>query len=274
MGPSLYCLPLDIITDQATISVPLGTESSDPNYKTASLYNRDPSRPMKFVTNGPNRLVFNLKWARSLDAVAIPQHNFADGLDVRIQANDTDAWTSPALDVPMVISAKDSDGHVKHPFVDLTDQTDPLPNFQYWSIYIPINTAPPELGEVLLMSDLRQFVRPLSFGVQRVTQRAHILSVETEYGVKAFYNQNVKQLKFTSSVLGSEADRVAMATLLDACYGPIYPFFFALDGDDYDGGYYVRCTEEMSRMWSFRKIGGGTYELPLEFEELSRGLPL
>lgn len=68
-----------------------------------------------------------------------------------------------------------------------------------------------------------------------------------------------------------------MLDLLDDCRGPVYPFIFVFDDGiqyDADGGYFVRCSEGMVQAWSHKKVGGGTFEMPLEFQELSRGLPL
>lgn len=147
--------------------------------------------------------------------------------------------------------------------------------FQYWSIYIPLNSVSPWLGEVLLVSFLRAFVRPMEFGVERTVSRGYIPALETEYGVKTYYDMNVKNWRFSGKINGNEADRNAMLELLDSCHGPVYPFLFILDDrDQTDGGYYVRFTEDTVKAWTHKRIGAGTYDMPFTVEEISRGLPM
>jgi len=311
---SRYCRPTDIVTSEASIQILEGTESSDPNYQRASLYDRDPAVPMKFTTTGACRLLFEFGSPQSLDAVFIPQHNLDSGLNVRVQANSIDDWGSPALNVGLTITSKDGDGHVKRPWVNLesvvtgvssaspsasrspsasvspstpggssqspsasaSPSISPGGTYRYWSLYIPAgNSVAPQIGEVILVETLREFVRPLTFGVTRTVVRGYIPALETEYGVKTYYDQNVKQWKYGAMILGTTADLQSMLDLIDACHGPVYPFVFVLDDSiESDGGCFVRCSQDMVTAWTHTKVGGGTYEMPLEFEELSRGLPL
>jgi len=310
---SRYCRPTDIVTSSATVTVETGTESTDAHYQRPSLYDLDPSVPMKFTTTGPCRLVFAFGSPQHLDAVFLPNHNLDPGLNVRVQGNSSNSWSTPALDVPLLIRDRELDGHCLRPWVNLarfepyegspsssrspsgsqspssslsvsmsqsysvSPSPSPAadPSYQYWSIYLPTNSTAPQLGEVILVSYLRQFIRPLTFGVARTVSRGYIPALETEYGVKLYYDQNVKTWLFGATIKGTTSDLQSMHDLLDACRGPVYPFVFVLDDSvEWDGGYFVRCTEKMAKSWVHKKIGGGTFELPLEFEELSRGLPL
>jgi hypothetical protein len=269
---SRYCRPSDIVTSSATVTVAEGTESTDAHYQRASLYDRDPAVPMKFTTADAARLVFDFGSAQQIQAAFIPQHNFEAGLAVRLQGNTAASWGSPAFDAVFTISAKDRDGHVKRPWLNLSVLS---PSYRYWSLLVPSGSVAPQIGEAILVETLRQFVRPLTFGVSRVVARGYIASLETEYGVKSFYDQNVKQWKYVSAIYGTTADLQSMHDLMDDCHGPVYPFAFVLDDSvESDGGCYVRCSEAMCQAWEHKKVGGGTYEMPLEFEELSRGLPL
>jgi len=351
---SRYCRPTDIITGDATITVPIGTV--DPYYPVGNLHDRDPSVPMKVNTMGGVRIVFDFGVPRHVDAIAIPNHNFTPGLSVLVQANTSNVWTDPYINTSFTVGATETDGHCKRPWIDLaafwaevlslsmsaslspsasrspsasaslslspspsvspsasaspsaspspsdsaspsrspsgsispsqslsrsasispSPSPGPSPNYRYWSIYVPAgNASPVQFGEILLIETLRTFVRPLTFGVSRTVARGYIPSLVTEYGVKSFYDQNVKQWRFESVIYGTTADLQSMHDLLNTCRGPVYPFLFILDDTiQTDGGYYVRCTPEMAQAWTHRKVGGGTYEMPLTFEEVSRGLPL
>ena len=273
-----YCLPSDIVTSAATITVTLGTVSTDPNYGLVSLHDENPAKPCKFVDAPPVAvaILFNHGAPTRIDGLAIPSQNVDTGLAVRFQRNATDSWGTPTQNALFSIVAKDKDGHSKRPWIDLTAVAGySVGGFQYSRLYIPVNSVAPQLGEVCLFTQLRSWENGLRFDDEDAIERRYIPSLETAYGVKTYYEQDVKQTRVTGTVVGGSADYTALKDLVDETRGPCRGFVMVLDDQVLsDGGCLMRCGDSLSQSLRRTSQTHDLFNLPVEFLECSRGLPL
>src|ERR1700754_4731698 len=119
-GITKYARPSDIITALATITVSGAVVSTDPNYGTAALYDRLPSKPLKLLGVGPVRIVYDFGAQTRIDGVALPNHNLDAGLNCIVALNDTNAWGAPSQSVTMTNGADHRDSHRASPWADFT----------------------------------------------------------------------------------------------------------------------------------------------------------
>lgn len=272
---SRYCLPSDIVTGAATITAVAGTVDTDAHYGLAALHDENPACPCKF-TDSPVvavRLVYDFGSPQHLDGFLLPSHNLDSSLAVRFQGNTTSSWGAPPLDRAVTIVAKDRDGHSKRPWVDLSGLA--THTYRYWSLYVPANSVAPKLGETLLVAAWRTFSRGIRWDLKRGVDRLALPSLTTAYGVKRYYRTDAKGDRIVGTVLGRETDLAAIRELMDDAGGPCSGFAFVLDDTTTsDGGLYVRCAESMAARHAAEWVGYDKFPFPIEFEELSRGLPL
>ena len=275
---SKYCRPSDIVTSSATVTAKTGTVSTDTNYGLASLYDGNPAKPCKFTTTSGS-ILFDFGTDQRLDAIAIPHHNLDAGLAVTFQGNATDSWGAPTLSASVTIGAHDADGHVQRAWVDLTGVAGySVAGFRYWLLTIPTNSVALQLGEVLLIAQLRTLVRGIQDSIGRTTLRNYIPALETDAGVELFYERDVKQSIISGTIPGTLQDYADVEALLSDAHGPSRGFFFVLDSaTQHAGGLYVRATPDMcvsfaaSQPVEFRD---DVISIPWQVKELSRGLPL
>lgn len=273
-----YCFPSDLVTGDATITAPLGTVSIDPNYGLASLHDGNPAKPCKF-TDSPAvdvAILFDFGVAQRLDGIAIPVHNLDAGVAARFQGNAANAWGAPTLNAAITIVADDADGHSSRPWRDLTTVAGyAVGGFRYWRLYIPGNSVAPQLGEVCLVEQWRTWENGLRFDDEVILERRYLPSLETAYGVRTYYRQDVKQTRVRGTVVGGTADYSALRRLVDEAGGPVEPFVLVLDDQVLtDGGCLVRCAEGLAQALQVTWQTHDLLNLPVAFLEVSRGLPL
>lgn len=278
MANMKYCRPSDIITSQAVFSAVTGTVSTDADYGIPSLYDGNPAKPLKF-TDSPVvaiRLVADLGTATRVDGLALPNSNIDAGLVMRAEQNATDVWTSPSVSVNMTMGTRHLDGHRASPWADFTTASGySTGGYRYVSLYVPVNSAAPKLGELLIMARLREFSRYATFGGNKVALRRYVESLETEYGAVRILSRRIKQRCFTVTVRGSDTDYDDLQALGDDCDGRAHAFFIAADGSvKTDGGLYVRFTSQAAAKLAATEEWFDVNPFSVDIEEVSRSLPL
>lgn len=284
-----YCRPSDIITSLATITAS-GSISTDPEYGLASLYDRNPAKPLKFLTAGPVRLVYDFGATRRIDAFSLPNHNLDAGLDCIVSLNATNNWTSPTVSVAMEVGTEHLDGHRASPWADFTTASGyTASGFRYCSLFIPANTSAIKLGETPIISNLREFSQWTQFGGERGATKPFLESIRTEFGVVRVYRRRVKQRYFryqikgtddttkqvAASALARDDDFNALQDLSDDAGGMALPFFVTANSAiKTDGGLYARFTKETAERTSAQEEWFDISPFRFEVEEVSRSLPL
>lgn len=285
MGRLRYCLPSDIVTALAVITAS-GSVSADPQYGFGALYDTFPSKPLKFETSGPIRLVFDFGVAQRIDAFAMPNSNLNAASVCIVALNNTNSWGSPTCIAAMTTGADHMDGHVASPWADFTTASGySSSGFRYVSLLVPAQTANIKIGETLLIANLRRFNHEPQFGGNKGALRRYLEAVRTEYGVVRVNRRRIKQRCYAFMIKGSTIDYEAIQALCDDAGGVALPWFFTPDDAvKTDLGLYVRFTEDtaskLSSTEEFFYIPSGAANrgfvenFPISVEEVSRSLPL
>lgn len=193
----LYSRYSDNVAPNATPSVDTGTE--DTAYPAANLVDRDPGKPAKLTTTTGSYL-WDFGSAQRVDLFGLIHHNLTAGLDVKIQANATNAWGSPTVSAAVTIPALPGDGYNVNPFVDLTGVAGySSGGFRYWRLLInTANANPVAIGEVWLGTTKRTMAWVL-YGIEFV-DAFPMIEHRTDFLVSHVYSFGVRNRRVTGLV--------------------------------------------------------------------------
>lgn len=268
MGKLLYARPSDNVAPLATA---VTASAGDAGYPAANLVDQDPAKPAKLTTTSGN-WVFNLPvGSRRVDVVALIHHNLTAGLEVRIQGNTTDSWSSPSFNQLITIPAYHEDGFSVCPFLDLTGLSGyTTGGFQFWRVaVIGTNAANVAIGEVVLASLKRQLEVNLHWGAEDHDEHPTI-EHRTSHGVVRTYDLGCKVRRLKGEVETSDAGLASLRSLHRDARGRVKPFVMVPDPDVNDA-WFVRFDD--TRFGRSMVFVDRSHVL-VGFEELSRGLPL
>lgn len=268
MSTFLYTRPTERLT--GVVSVNTGVEDSA--YPKANLDDSDPSKPAK-LTGTTGSFVRDFTIATQVDVACICHHNLDAGLDVKLQANATNAWGAPTLSQAFTIPADYADSFPVNVWLNLKALFPTAGNrtFRYWRLLVnAANSAPVAIGEWLMYSTLRDLgVRNVKWGSERTWKRPAIIQ-ETDLLVKRSYSHG-------THVRGVRVDIDPTDTVLtevDAWYrsaaGAVTPFLIVPHIDETDAWFVTFVNTEQSYTRERRNYNIAQ----LEFQELSRGLYL
>ena len=268
-----YCRPSDIVTSASSIST-TGTVSADPNYGLTALHDRLPAKPTKLDV-GPLSVTFDFLVAQRVDAVAIPSHNLGAGTVVTVEHDDDVTFATPPLTTTLIVGTQHLDGHRASPWADLTGVAGYIVGgYRYLRITIPVQSMSIKLGEVLVISTLREFTRWPMWDGRKGTSRPFLEAIETEYGVVRVHRRRIKQRFFAYDIKLDVQDWVDLNDLADDASGYAVPWFFAPDGGTRDDfGLYVRFTREVAARLESSEEWYDSNIFTLAVQEVSRGLP-
>lgn len=265
MATLIYGRPSDLIAGQAIPSVQSGTE--DPDYPAANLADQNPAKPAK-LTTPTGAWLLDFGTAKSVDLVALIHHNLDQGLDVRIQANSSNSWATPPLDQAITIPADHEDGYPVNPFVDLTGISPR--SYQYWRLaVVGTNSAAVAVGELVIVGTKRTLEVNLSWGATDEEEHP-VIEHRTEYGVVTTYDLSVKWRRLVGEVDTTDAGAASLQALMRDARGRARAFLIVPDPDQNDA-WLVRLA---APKWTRRLQFLGRHIIGVEFEEISRGLPL
>ncbi len=192
--------------------------TEDPLYVKEYLYDNRPSRPFRFTSKSAQRIVIDLSSAKPATLAALFNHNLTPGATVLIQANTSNAWTTPAFSQPF--SWRNLDQYA------LLAQT-----FRWWSFYVddPSNTLMPEIG-VAWLGNWSKFpnarVNPGRVDSPEFFQVEQVTSYGQDWTVYLSDSQ-VFELGLTNLISPSAVDDIHI--FLRAIYGAAGRFVFIPD---------------------------------------------
>lgn len=262
----------DLIGGLATITAS-GVVSADANYGLSALTGINPAIPLKFLTTGPVRIVWDFGSARQIAGMAMPNSNCDEGLAIRAELNSTNSWTTPAVSVAMPPGPDDLMGHRASPWADFTTASG-YANFRYASLYLPANTVAIQLF-AFPIGTLRAFSRHIQFDGEKGVKRRTAEGIETEYGVVRVTRRRIRQRVHRFRVRGNDADHNDIQAIADDAGARALPWFFVWDSDvKTDGGLYVRFDKATAERLSSSEVWFDINDFGGEVEEVSRSLPL
>lgn len=138
-----------------------------PGYPITNLDDGHPDKPVK-LTTPTGAFVRDLGLAVQCDVVALIHTNLRANLEVRIQGNDTDDWTAPAVNEWITIPPPRVDKFGHNAWIDLAELVPhpPYRTMQFWRLaVIGTNDAPVAIGEWVMYSNLRNLgIRNIKWG--------------------------------------------------------------------------------------------------------------
>jgi hypothetical protein len=272
-----YVLPTDLYryADFASIAVASGGESADPDYQLESLHDLDVACPFK-ATDGSValRIVWDCGSAKRLDYVGLPIHNIVPGHVVRWQMHASNVWTAPTLNAAMTMGALLPSGHSRAPWVDLT-QVDgyDVAGFRWWSLLVPINTLPVQLGEVVLGRVLSDLPTGIEQGATLAEAHPVLQALKTSAGYETRYRLPFRNRRLAGRCV--DVDSLTVLRQLHGATGGCDPFVFILDpADETDGGWLAQFGEQTAAELTWTETSPDYTPVDIEILEVPRGLPL
>lgn len=266
--PFLYTRPTERLG--GTLAVQTGTAAV--GYPADYLDDNQPHLPAKLVeTSGA--------WTRDLgapmqvDFCAVIHHNLNVGVVVRLQGHGSNVWTSPDVDLTLVLPPPHADGFTCNLWVDVAKAV-PLAasrTKQWWRLVVmTVNTAPVAVGEWAMYSTVRNLgIRNISKGSQRRVHRPSIIH-ETELLVRRSYDLGTSLRSVQVSVESTDLYRADIEEWWRSANGEVKPFVIVPNRDE-DEAWFVTFLEPVLEWAREHK---NYNPLGLEFREVSRGLTL
>jgi len=262
----LYGRPDDNIAPDATWTA----SAEDPDYLATYLADLDVSNPAKLTTTSGG-WVGDFGAPVIVEAIGLLNHNLDAGLDVVVQANITNDWGDPPLELAFTIPADDAGGFSINPWLDLRQPEGSEYEYQYWRIWVDeANSSPVAIGEVVMLATAREFWIDPAPGLQRSVEIPDIIH-ESGFGGQTGYTIGAQWYVWDGAIPGTEIDDHWSLAL--QARGRTRPFFFVPD-QAVNSCYLVRFGWDGPRFTVVER-GGQFFEVPaFRLREVSRGVPL
>lgn len=271
MARIVYCRPSDIVTANATITA--SAEDPDPNYGNAALCDGDPAKPAKLTTTSGN-WVCDFGAPQVIKLAALIHHNLDAGLEVRLQGNASNVWTSPSFNQVITIPAKQA-GPVPQfttsPFMDLTTLAGYSGGgYRYWRlVVVGVNSETIQVGEFVLSAELRVVEINVSWGGSEAEDHP-VVEHRTDHGVAIITVIGVRLWTLVGEMDTTEVGWLSIRELSRDAMGKSLPWLLIAD-PDVNEAQFVRFIEtKHARILVFLDRNTVAFAV----EALSKGLPL
>lgn len=275
-GNLKYARPSDIITANFAWSATAGTVSADPDYGLGALYDGKMARPLKFIDDPviAIRVVGDGGVATRVDGMALPNSNIPAGTVMKAQMGNDPTFATFAVSVDVTMGLIGLDGHRASPWADFVAASGySVSGYRYVSWYVPVTVANQWLGELLVMSNLREFSVWPQFG-QRGQSHPFLENIYTEFGQRRVVRRLIRQRKVIYPFKGTDADFDDLQSIVEDCGGVATPFFLVANSTvKTNGGLYGRLTPETAAMIMGAEEWFDLTGFTVAFEEDSRSVP-
>jgi len=257
-------------SDNVTPNASIVATTEDSAYPAENIANLNPAKPAK-LTGTTGNWVFDFTSAQRVDLVAIIHHNLTAGLEVRIQGNATDSWSSPTFNQQITIPAYKEDGYPTNPWLDLRALSGySASGFRFWRlVVVGTNGAAVAIGEFVMGSLFRSLDPNIDWGV-KVREDRRVVEHTTDYGVSNIYELGVTVRGFQGSLDSPDTQADALDAWWRDTRGRVRPFLLVPDGTVNDAWFvrWASTQKEITRQFIDRNT------IPVEFAEVGRGLTL
>ena len=245
-----------ILYDNLVTSATITSYSENPDYDfDTALNDTRLSRVGRTVDDATQWIKLAFAAAVDVDYMMVLAHNVSSGATIKVQANATDAWTSPSIDTTMTYNAD----YIYHAF-STTE------SYKYWRFYVDdgsntdgyIQDALIFLGESLDMPGFNP--------------DAIIIKNSNSVASKSIGGQLYAdvRLKYKAASLTFPGVTEAERTLINAFWDTVdtaIPFVLMIWEDDLDVEPPIYCALTKELEWSKQPQRGVLWTLKLEFEE-------
>ncbi|MBU0995393.1 MAG: hypothetical protein KJ737_23090 [Proteobacteria bacterium] len=248
----------DNLLDTAAISYDGWAEDSD--YPKENLFNKRMSKRAGFVWSKAGSIVIDLGVTRTVNHVAIMNHNLTAGASLSLSGNSVNFWGSPAFTAT-----------IPYRELDTCKVFDTSQNYRYWRLTINNSGRPDpdiKIGE-LLLGNLLTLPRNHDWNLKEQHHYTNITH-ETEGGNTWAYTLNSRKswVMTWSGITGTELNPIAL--LVQSIHGSAYPFLMVLE----DTPYYVRAQDSLSferpmETPGFEALGPDVFPVDFSISELS-----
>ena len=246
---------MKILYDNLINSATIDSTTANPDYLfSVALVDSRLSRVGRTIDVSDQDVKFSFTSAVDVTYIAITAHNFTSSATVKLQANSSDSWTTPAFETTLT----DCGTWCVDSF---TKQT-----YQYWRLFIDDDTNPDgylEIGYVFLGEELTMPGMNRAMIIPQKTNSVSSKSISGQlYGDKRL-NYKAAEIKFD---VIEDSERQSIKAFFDYV-DVITPFVLLIWEDDLDvePPIYCNLTEELS--WNKLDLSGLLWSLSLKFEE-------
>ena len=273
----LVCRPSRMVQNRY-VSLGLASGTEDAAYPLTCLVDAtNPAKCARF-TDAPVvaiRVVWDHGEDVRIDAVSLAKFRLDVGLGVRVQRHTANAWGAPTQDAALPIAANHEDGHSPSPWVDLRAvEGYREQGFRFSSIYVPVNSTSPRLAGLVFVEQFEALDEHIDT-MRRGERRRFIAPLETEAGVRRYLRRRVKERYLRGHGMPEDAALASWLAVLRDADGPCLPFLFIWDeSDTTDGALLVRPSDATAEALEWDDTHPAAHAVTLEFDEVSRGLPI
>lgn len=266
--------------DLARTAIAIAGSAEDPTYPAANLISEDPAKQAK-LTSGTGSYVLTFSAKVAPVAVFLLYHYLDAGLNVEIQGNDTDVWTSPAFSMAITIPPKRLDGPTYQkwtfsPWKLLGTLPDPT-GYLYWRLAIHgTNSQNVAIGRLFLASAIHRVTLFYNPNIPEGEEQTYI-EQPTELGVETVVVIGGPRRSLSAVVIGTDDDAGSLPIQEAQDFRDLYqsteirahPFPF-VPFEGFNDAWPVRFEDNTSP----RTHEQGGYQIwSFSVREVSRGLP-
>lgn len=271
----------------ATVTVDVGTDPADPNYGPDILVNDNPAQVAK-IDDPTGAWLLEMPSAQAVTFAAILHHNIdpfpggsnvvgSPALNVRLQGNSSNSWTSPSFDEEFIVPSAWNYGTTRawpiQPWMDLTVFGSPTPpSFQYWRLLIENNSQDLQVGGLKLYSQHLILESDMREGWGR-TQRKPIIRNRTAFEVTTKYSRGTTLWQSDGSLFLPTSRAYQIEDHWQDSNGSALPFTIVANGLRNDARF-VERTEDFREVVQFynEDTDEEWLEIPFAVQEVGRGL--
>lgn len=246
---------MKILYDNQIFNATINALTENPDYPfTTALIDTRLTKIGRTLDVDDQTFLFSFSAAIDADYFTILNHNFTDSATVKIQANTSDSWGSPALDETLT---------VEDTIIINFSSTE---TYQYWRLYVddPTNTdgylefSYCYLGEELVMPGMnRAMIIPYkSNSIATKSQSGQL------YGDRRL---KYKAAQITFNIV-DETERQSIIDFWDTV-DVVRPFILLIWEDDLDVEPPIYCALTKELEWNKLDLNGLLWSLVLDFEE-------
>lgn len=228
-------------------------------------YDRD-TRYRSAALESPNTITIDLGAAKTIDSIALYDHNFTSGATITLKGNTSDSWSSPAFSETIAYNAN-----------KILQFLASAQTYQFWQIQITDTANPDNYIEIGTLGLYEYMELSKTFGNGWDNPVSELVEVDqTQYGPRKSRHYNWQEsfgLAF-SNMLDADWTKIKamLAVLGTQSDGIIRPFFFCVDSADVTWFYYCDSLEVGNHKYLFVKNSEKYQSFSMSFMEVLRSV--
>lgn len=269
----------DNVAPEATVTVQTGSGSADPDYGPESLIDDNPAKVSK-IDSTTGAWMFEFDAPQRIDLVALIHHNFDAGANVKIQANTSDSWGTPALEASFTIDPWYGTGThrwPRQPWLDLTGSSGvahagsvtgyTTAGYAFWRLIVTSNSQNLQLGGVWFGETIRRFDPDLRWGLTVGAAKPRIRH-RTSFEVATTYSRGTTIWRMDAELLADDDMAEAIKEHWFEVDGR--PWLIVPSGPIEDTQAYL--VEYAMPDWQVQWNWENYHDMRLSFQEIGRGV--